>query len=409
MEKQFRFPGTKSFSFEEASIFFGRDADIANLCTSVTVNPTTVLFGKSGTGKSSLIQAGMIPALQKRNSEEDQPQPYLTLNIMPKPYDVKEKDILNDKILSLIKAIVGNGSNFLRLSEPQNEGFLWYILKQYQYQLLQEKKDQVLLLVFDQAEELFTYPDSQIDKFVNELRPVIGQFVPDSIQKIIGGQKSLNTNINSTLYSPLPVKFIFSIRSDKLHLITRLKKASPHILQNSYELLPLRKKEAFECMDGPSQHNGENFSSRKFKITDETKEYIFRELSSQVTDPESNFEEVRIEPFGLQIICSHIEQKILPFDEDGIIEKDELEKPGKIINGYYLDCIDNLQVQGKEMTEKERSSVRILIEEKLLSNNRRIPLHQETIAQYKDYEVRIETLKALVNARILKIDYDAYG
>ena len=139
MDKHYRFPGTKSFTSDESSIFFGRDDDIANICTSVVVNPTTLLFGKSGTGKTSLIQAGMLPALMSRNPEEEnQQEPYLVINVMPKPHD--GNDTLYKKVLNIIKKTTGPDNNFLELPESPYLTSLWYILKQFQYRQLQEKK-----------------------------------------------------------------------------------------------------------------------------------------------------------------------------------------------------------------------------------------------------------------------------
>ncbi|GEM_PF-3533570 len=409
MDKQYRFPGPKSFTANESSVFFGRDEDIAQLKTSVIVNPTTLLFGRSGTGKSSLIQAGLIPALLQQESEsENQIPAYIPVNVNPKPYDAS-KNTLCDRITTVIRKIVNMDDAFLDLRTESLKNSLWYLFKQFQFLQTRENKRQVLLLIFDQAEEIFTYPEGQIDQLVRELQPIIGQYIPESVQKDENMRASSTPKeISRILYTPIPVKFLFAIRSDRLHLITRLKKASPHILQNSYELLALQKEAAFQAMEGPSQHPGDHFLSSRFKIAETTKEYIFEVLSSHTDDPDSEFEIRRVEPFSLQAICSHIEQKVLPGDEDKIIEKHEIENPREIINGYYMDCIRHLTVSGRPLTDEERINVRTLVEERMLSNNRRIPYHQVAIRD--DYgEEMVEILKELVSARILKKDYDVYG
>ena len=412
MEKQYRFPGPRTFNSDESIIFFGRDVDIAQICTSIAVNATTVLFGNSGTGKSSLIQAGVLKKLQQREfpddteegeSEVERIEPYLPINVTPKPYD--KTDTLQNKILSIIKRILDPNNTFPQLFQSTIQPSVWYLLKQFQYTRFLNQQNQTLLLIFDQAEELFTYPDSQIKGLVQELCPVIGQFVPQHFQQLISEERSLlNPDVKILLRSLLPVRTLFSLRSDRLHLITRLKKASPHILLNSYELLPLRENEALECMGNPPQAAGENFITEKFEITDEAKKHIFQTLALRITDPENNFDEPRIEPFGLQIICSYIEQQILPGDEDRKIQKSEVGDPNKIINEYYLDCISKLVV-----TEETKENVRKLIEEKMLIDGRRIPLHQATIENDPGCVVSFDALKELVKAKILKIDYDAYG
>jgi len=45
-------------------MFFGRDADTAALTSRVRAQPVVVVAGPSGVGKSSLVQAGLVPALQ---------------------------------------------------------------------------------------------------------------------------------------------------------------------------------------------------------------------------------------------------------------------------------------------------------------------------------------------------------
>ena len=57
--------GLEPFSAEHAPVFFGRDADIAALTAKVRSQPVVVVVGPSGVGKSSLVRAGLIPALQQ--------------------------------------------------------------------------------------------------------------------------------------------------------------------------------------------------------------------------------------------------------------------------------------------------------------------------------------------------------
>ena len=57
--------GLEPFTAEHAAVFFGRDADIEALTALVGNQPVVVVVGPSGVGKSSLVRAGLIPALQQ--------------------------------------------------------------------------------------------------------------------------------------------------------------------------------------------------------------------------------------------------------------------------------------------------------------------------------------------------------
>jgi WD40 repeat protein/serine/threonine protein kinase len=62
------FAGLAAFQESDADRFFGRDRDIEQIVTELRSRPLVAVVGPSGVGKSSLIRAGVIPAL-KRSGE----------------------------------------------------------------------------------------------------------------------------------------------------------------------------------------------------------------------------------------------------------------------------------------------------------------------------------------------------
>lgn len=58
------YPGPRPFAFEDAEWFCGREATVQSLSELVQTYPVTLLYGRSGTGKTSLIQAGLRPELK---------------------------------------------------------------------------------------------------------------------------------------------------------------------------------------------------------------------------------------------------------------------------------------------------------------------------------------------------------
>jgi hypothetical protein len=59
------FRSLQTFGPEDSWLFFGRDIETGELLTRLGRAPTLAVIGNSGSGKSSLIQAGLIPALQR--------------------------------------------------------------------------------------------------------------------------------------------------------------------------------------------------------------------------------------------------------------------------------------------------------------------------------------------------------
>ena len=57
--------GLEVFDEEHADLFFGRDADIQRLLEKLKGTRFLLVVGSSGSGKSSLVRAGLVPALRR--------------------------------------------------------------------------------------------------------------------------------------------------------------------------------------------------------------------------------------------------------------------------------------------------------------------------------------------------------
>ena len=57
------FPGIRSFETEESHLFFGRESQIDNILSVLFDTHFLAIIGSSGSGKSSLIRAGVIPSI----------------------------------------------------------------------------------------------------------------------------------------------------------------------------------------------------------------------------------------------------------------------------------------------------------------------------------------------------------
>lgn len=59
------YPGLRPFFREDADIFFGRDAQVLDLLEKLQDHRFVAVIGESGSGKSSLVRAGLVPALEE--------------------------------------------------------------------------------------------------------------------------------------------------------------------------------------------------------------------------------------------------------------------------------------------------------------------------------------------------------
>src|SRR5205085_11612583 len=57
------YKGLEAFQPEDAEWFFGRDKLIADLAVRVSETPFLAVIGPSGSGKSSVLRAGLLPAV----------------------------------------------------------------------------------------------------------------------------------------------------------------------------------------------------------------------------------------------------------------------------------------------------------------------------------------------------------
>ncbi len=65
-----RYPGVQPFKDTQNELFFGRKSDIERIIRNINLRKLLIIHGKSGMGKTSLIDAGIVPKLQNNNALE---------------------------------------------------------------------------------------------------------------------------------------------------------------------------------------------------------------------------------------------------------------------------------------------------------------------------------------------------
>ncbi len=393
----YRYPGTKPFEWNETNLFKGRDEDIKNLYELITFENMVVLYGRSGLGKTSLLNAGLT-----HRFADDATVDSLFIRFFNYFTDKPEKPI--DKLYEAIAKKYGNDSgNFIyQKLIPAGQitaHKLWYLFKSAQ--IAGSGGKDTFILIFDQFEELFTYPEKDIARFKEELSELFFVKMPQQLRNVLKDKlaldKSLLTEEEITLlYSPLKIKILFAIRSDKLSLMNNLTDYFPAILKWCYELKPLNSQGAKDAIIKPALLDDKDYASHRFTFTEEALKLILNALLPDTNAASGKaISEQGIETFQLQIVCKYIENVVI---EKGLTEitKEEAGDVKAIFENHYRDII------GKFPPEKQ-APARRLIEDKLIIDGTRVSMPIPFIM--KEIEgMTPELLNELVNTHIIRTE-----
>lgn len=376
--RPYRYPGVQPFTTAQSEVFFGRDQDIADLYRLIRREALVVLYGKSGLGKSSLLNAGIVPHSLRAAEYE--------------PVVIKFgawTEGKTDTPLDLTKAFLNAGqapSPTLQALLPEEDS-LWRCAKNRQL-----KGAGRPLLLFDQFEELFTYPEAAIQAFRQELDELLHTELPLRYRRLLdaGAAPNLSEAEEDALETPLEARIVFAIRSDRMHLLHQLADTLPNILRHLYELRALSPEDARAAIGEPAQKAGE-FCTPSFTWAAPA----LANLLGYLQDPD---DDNRVEAILLQLLCQYFEEKLVENQGLTQIEARHLGEFEQIIENYYHDKLGSLP------NDHSRSAARKLIEEGLVleGENIRLSLHEAQIT--RQYGVDSELLERLVNSRLLRAE-----
>ncbi len=299
-----RYPGLKPFDRAQSAVFYGRREDAARLTNLILQQRLVVLFAKSGIGKTSILQAGVAPAIEQQN--------FTPLFIRLDKTGAPLVDTVGE-ILTKSDLVGGRDATGERPGERET---LWERMKRLEFDL--DGLPATPVLVFDQFEEVFTLGHSEASRrrFLAELADLANGAMPDVIrtsllQRFQQGDADLTPEVMRWWESQPELRIVISIRSDFLHLLDEISPLIPGILHNRYQLQPLNRKQAEEAIALPAGADGGPFASARFSYHADAMDQIIDFLAGReeeegrqaVDDLPLPKKQDENESFNLQTLC----------------------------------------------------------------------------------------------------------
>ncbi|MGI9159108.1 MAG: SUMF1/EgtB/PvdO family nonheme iron enzyme [Saprospiraceae bacterium] len=265
-EPAFRYTGVSPFTVAEHAQFFGRGLETEALHRLVIHHSVLVLFGRSSVGKTSLLQAGLSPALSEKG--------FL-------PVRLHVGDATRPISRQLWEHLMKNGC--LPFGTPDNLSLPEYVRL---FDAMSERAPVTPILLFDQFEDVFTRHNAQSgrrDLLLEELAAFSRQIQPNSPDENPGRR----------------MRVVFSIRSEYRSL---LEAWMPAGLSAHFELLPLDAANTRTAIAAPTALSG-HFASRPFSYSPDALDTLAASLKSTPGGGETD-------AGLLQYICMQIERRL---------------------------------------------------------------------------------------------------
>lgn len=283
-------PGLISFSEANRAFFFGREQEISDLVRRISQEPLTVFFGKSGLGKSSILQAGLTPKLRNQN--------YLPIYIR---LDYSQSSPpLATQVLQNINAAID--SEHIDAPRPTDTQTLWEYFQDRNCDWWNEQNQLVKpVLMFDQFEELLTLGQStpsgsaRVRDFLLQLEDLADNRVPAFWEKQFGAQPQLAERFDFNRQS---CRIILVLREDFLADLESLHERLRPIMRNRFRLLPMNLEQAVRVILQPGSH----------LVDPDVAVRIVQFVASPEADPtESRLDEtVQVEPALLSVVLREL-------------------------------------------------------------------------------------------------------
>lgn len=217
------YPGLSAFQEEDAALYFGRDDDIRRLIERLNARRAQggtkliALLGASGSGKSSLLRAGVIPRIKRDRRNW----------IVLPPMRPQTKPV--DELARAIAVALDQGTEWRSWRDQLSSADLGRTLSDVASDLRMQAdaNEAQILIAIDQAEELFgTSEPADADRFFDILNVAMSDELPflavlaqrsDYLEKLQSAEK-LTARFEEFSLGPLPLSRIPQIIEGPAHV-----------------------------------------------------------------------------------------------------------------------------------------------------------------------------------------------
>jgi len=278
------YKGLNSFGYDDQANYYGREEEAKEIAKTLKTTRLLTLLGASGSGKSSLIYAGVVPLIEENGVEIltfrplDNPLKSLASLFIPLLYEDKLEQLRKEK--ELANDLLKNSITITQLVE----------------QLLEKKRAKHLYLVIDQFEELFTLTDDKEHR---------GAFLAKVLELITG---------------TLPVTLLISMRADFLTYLSYSDSLNEVYNNHPNKMLAILKKEKLRAViEKPALALGVTFA-------DGLVEKIIEEIEQEAG-------QLPLLEFALEQLWRHKKGRVISFET--------LEQIGSITQSisHYADSV----------------------------------------------------------------------
>jgi WD40 repeat protein len=364
-------PGLPAYEERDQQFFRGRKAESEQLVSTILANRVTILFGRSGLGKTSLIKAGIFPALRKQGFLPIHLRIDFATGAPPPAEQIREAFEAQAKAHGVDYPAwplgVGPWEYFHRAGVE-----LW----SSRHKLL------VPLLVFDQFEEVFTLgAHSEAARLcLIEVEDLAEGRTPEDLKRHIDTDPKLAHEywLNEHRY-----RVLVSLREDYLPDLESRRGSMPSALSNRTRLLPMTGDQALQTIVEPGSRI----------VPESVAKEIVRYVGAGTRL--GNYEALavlRVEPALLSLVCRELNNRRIRRAADQIRAADLDTDRGEILGSFYESCLEGVP-----------SATREFIEDRLLtpSGNR----DTEPLENARAAGIPEAAITQLINRRLIRVDF----